>query len=58
MGNSSDEDLEQIEWCRQWAAEHERKRVRRRSRFRTMLAWILAAARDEGREDSDIERKT
>lgn len=57
MGNRIEDDEEQIEWCRQWAAEHERKRTRSRNRIRTTLAWLLAAVGYEGREDCD-ERKS
>lgn len=57
MGNRIEDDEEQLEWCRQWAAEHERKRTRRKARLRTMSAWLLAAVGYEGREDCD-ERKS
>ena len=52
MGSRLD-DEEQIEWCRQWAEEQERKRARRRHRFRNALAWMLAAVRDPERRKAD-----
>ena len=54
MGNDFNEDLEQIEWCRQWEENQSRKHARRRHWFRSVLALLLAAVVDkEGKDDDE-----